>query len=156
MLMLGAMSPRRSWLGLALFAPLSGALGVSLLLGSAACGGDPTRLVTVKAGGSEGPIQLEVKNLTDVAINNFYLAKTEDVPQQIDHDSPEGQKIWGVDLLAGAIARGSRVPVAVPGSGRWDARAVDRDGRYQHVAGLKLQAGGRYILELNESGWRVR
>jgi hypothetical protein len=147
------MSARRSWLGLALLTPLGFALVVA---GASGCGGAPTRLVTVKAGGAEGPIQLEVKNLTDVTINNFYLAPTDSVPDQIDHDSPDGQKIWGVDLLAGGIATGSRVPVAVAGPGRWDARAVDRDGRYQHVAGLKLQPGGRYILELNESGWRFR
>ncbi len=147
------MAARRSWLGLALLAPLSVAV---LVTGASGCGGAATRLVTVKAGGSAGPIQLEVKNLTDAAINNFYLAPTDRVPEQIDHDSPEGQEVWGVDLLAGAIAKGTRVPVAVPGPGRWDARAVDRDGRYQHVAGLKLQAGGRYILELNESGWRFR
>lgn len=143
------MSARRSWLGLALLSSL-------LLVGASGCGGAPTRLVTVKAGAAEGPIQLEVKNLTDVGINNFYLAKTESVPELIDHDSPEGQKVWGVDLLTGAIAQGERVPVAVPGPGRWDARAVDRDGRYQHVAGLKLEAGGRYILELNDGSWRVR
>lgn len=147
------MSARRSWLCLAL---LSSA-GLGLVLASATgCGGAPTRLVTVKAGSGEGPIQLEVKNLTDAGINNFYLAKTDSVPEQIDHESPEGQKVWGVDLLTGAIAKGSRVPVAVPGPGRWDARAVDRDGRYQHVAGLKLEAGGRYILELNDAGWRVQ
>jgi hypothetical protein len=144
---------RRSWLGLGLLAPL----GCALLLGAGSgCGGAPTRLVTVKSGTGDGPIQLEVKNLTDVPINNFYLAKTESVPELLDNTSPESDKIWGVDLLAGAIASGTRVPVSVPGPGRWDARALDRDGRYQHVAGLKLESGGRYILELNEGGWRVR
>jgi hypothetical protein len=143
------MSARRSWLGLALLSFLA-------VASVAGCGGAPTRLVTVKSGGKEGPIQLEVKNLTDVGINNFYLAKTDSVPELIDHDSPDGQNIWGTDLLTGAIAKGERVPVAVPGPGRWDARALDRDGRYQHVAGLKLEAGGRYILELNEGSWRVR
>jgi hypothetical protein len=145
------MQRRRSWLGLGLLAPL----GVALLLG-AGCGGAPTRLVTVKSGSGDGPIQLEVKNLTDVPINNFYLAKTETMPELLDNNSPESEGLWGVDLLTGAIAMGTRVPVAVPGPGRWDARALDRDGRYQHVAGLKLDGGGRYILELNESGWRVR
>jgi hypothetical protein len=103
-----------------------------------------------------GPIQLEVKNLTDAGINNFYLAKADQVTDQLDPDSPEGQSIWGADLLPAAIARGDRVAVPVPGPGRWDARALDRDRRYQHIAGLKLEAGGRYILELNEGGWRVK
>jgi len=146
------MHPRRPWLGLALLA--SHALGLGLLLSG--CGGAPTRLVTVKTGGGEGAVEFEVKNLTDAPINNLYLARTESVPDNIDNDSPEGQAIWGGDLLVGAIGRGQRVVVAVPGAGRWDARAVDRDGRYQHVTGLKLQAGGRYILELNEGGWRVK
>jgi hypothetical protein len=147
-----AMYPRRRWLGLALLASLS----LAAVLGAAGCGGAPTRLVTVKSGTGDGPIQLEVKNLTDVPINNLYLAKSDKVPQQLDDDSPEGQNIWGADLLTGAISKGTRVPVPVPGPGRWDARVLDRDGRYQHVAALKLEAGGRYILELNEGGWRVR
>jgi hypothetical protein len=146
------MNDRRRYLGLAVLAPL----GALLALGVTGCGGAPTRLVTVKGGTGDGPIVLEVKNLTDVGINNLYLAKTASVPEQLDNDSPESQNIWGVDLLTGAIAKGVRVPVAVPAPGRWDARAVDRDGRYQHVGGLKLEAGGRYILELNEGGWRVR
>jgi hypothetical protein len=150
--MLG-MYQRRPWLGLALLLPLATAAGLGAVAG---CGGAPTRLVTVKTGTGQGAIQLEVKNLTDVPINNLYLAKTESIPEQIDNDSPEAQNLWGGDLLAGAIGMGQRVPVVVPGPGRWDARAVDRDGRYQHVAGLKLEAGGRYILELNEGGWRVK
>ncbi len=131
-------------------------LAVALVSGAAGCGGAPTRLVTVKTGTGQGAIQFEVKNLTSVPINNLYLAKSETVPQQLDDDSPEGQKVWGGDLLAGAIGMGQRVPIMVAGPGRWDARAVDRDGRYQHVGGLKLEAGGRYILELNDGGWRVR
>jgi len=150
--MLG-MHRRRSWLGLALGAPL--AVGLALV-GATGCGGAPTRLVTVKAGTGQGPILLEVKNLGDAAINNLYLAKTESVPEQLDNESPESENLWGADQLTGAIGTGQRAPVAVPGPGRWDARAVDRNGRYQHVAGLKLEAGGRYILELNDSGWRMR
>lgn len=146
------MFPRRSWLGVALLA-ISGAVA----FGSAAgCGGAPTRLVTVQAGTGSGAIQLEVKNLTDVPINNVYLAKSDQVGVELDPDSPQGQSVWGPDLLSGAIATGTRVPVPVAGPGRWDARVLDRDGRYQHVAALKLEAGGRYILELNEGGWRVR
>ena len=152
MLLFVAMYLSRRWLGLALLSLLS----VAAVLSAAGCGGAPTRLVTVKSGTGDGPIQLEVKNLTDVPINNLYLAKSGTVPEQLDDDSPQGQGIWGADLLTGAIARGTRVPVPVPGPGRWDARVLDRDGRYQHVAALKLEAGGRYILELNEGGWRVR
>ena len=152
MLLCVAMHPRRPWLGLALLAPFA----VAVLSSSAGCGGAPTRLVTVKSGTGDGPIQLEVKNLTSVPINNLYLAKSDTVPHDLDDDSPQGQNVWGADLLTGAIAEGTRVPVPVPGPGRWDARVLDRDGRYQHVAALKLEAGGRYILELNDGGWRVK
>ena len=136
-----------------------GLIATALLLplgGAAGCGGAPTRLVTVKSGTGSGPIQLEVKNLSDVPINNLFLARSEQVGPELDDDSPQGQEVWGVDLLSGAIATGTRVPVPVAGPGRWDVRALDRDGRYQRIAGLKLEGGGRYILELNEGGWRVK
>lgn len=150
-------TPPRRVFGLGLLASLAGCACFAVLpLSLAACGGAPTRLVTVKTGTGEGPIQLEVKNLSDVPINNLFFARTEKVSPELDPDSPEAQDVWGADVLTGAIATGERVPVMVPGPGRWDARALDRDGRYQHVAGLKLEAGGRYILELNESGWRVK
>lgn len=126
------------------------------LMGGVGCGGSGTRLVTVKSGGGEGAIELEVKNLTDVPINNFFLAKSERVSAQLDADSPVGQQVWGGDLTSTGIATGTRTRVPVAGPGRWDARALDRDGRYQHVAGLRLEAGGRYILELQENGWRVK
>jgi hypothetical protein len=84
------------------------------------------------------------------------LAKSDQVSSQLDPDSPEGQRVWGGDLLTAAIPTGTRAPVSVPGPGRWDCRVLDRDGRYQHVAALKLEAGGRYILELNEGGWRAQ
>jgi len=145
------MHTRRTGLGLALL------IGCSVVLGGAVgCGGAPTRLVTVKSGAGQGPIELEVKNLTDVPINNLFLAKSSRVGPELDPDSPEGQAVWGTDLLPNAIARGSRVPVPVAEPGRWDVRVLDRDRRYQHVSGLKLEAGGRYILELNDGGWRVK
>jgi hypothetical protein len=85
------------------------------------------------------------------------MAKTEAVSDpKLDPDSPEGQAVWGADLLGAAIPVGERVPIPVREPGRWDVRAVDRDDRFQHVSGLKLEAGGRYILELHEGGWRVR
>lgn len=127
-----------------------------LMAGTAACGGSPTRLITVKAGQGAGPVELEVSNQTDVAINNLYLAPSGKVGPELDPDSPEGREVWGADLLKNAIPAGTRVPIATVAPGRWDARVLDRDGRYQHVAGLKLEGNGRYILELNDSGWRVR
>jgi hypothetical protein len=133
---------------------------LALLAGFTACGGANSRLLTVRAGSGSGDVDFAVKNATDAPINAFYLAKTERVTaagQDLDFDSPQGQQLWGPDLLSrSAIGTGMRVKVDVPEAGLWDARALDRDGRYQHVTGLRLIAGGRYILELNEGGWRVK
>jgi hypothetical protein len=127
-------------------------------LGLSGCGPN-TRLVTVRTGGGSGPIQFEVKNLTDVPIDYFYLAKTERVNAaggpKLDPNSPEGAEVWGPDLTGNGIGVGKRDAIPVSEPGRWDARAVDGDRREQLITGLKLDAGGRYILELYENGWRV-
>ena len=124
---------------------------------TAACG-PSTRLVTVKGGGP-GEIDLQVKNLTDVPINSFYLASTERIDAaggpKLDHDSPQGADAWGPDLTGHGIGVGKAERIPVPGPGRWDARAVDRDGRFQFITALKLKPGGKYVLELYESGWRA-
>ncbi len=125
-----------------------------------ACGGPNSRLVTVRSATGSGAVDFAVKNATSVPINSLYLAKTERVNaagQALDDDSQRGQELWGPDLLAhAAIGRGQRLQLEVSEPGTWDARALDRDGRYQHVTGLHLGAGGRYILELNDAGWRVK
>jgi hypothetical protein len=131
-------------------------LALAMLLAATSCGGESSRLVTVRSGTGQGPIDFAVKNATDVGINALFMAKTEAIQQKLDPDSPEGQVVWGGDLLSRAIPVGERVPIPVREPGRWDVRAVDRDDREQHISGLKLEAGGRYILELYEGGWRVR
>jgi hypothetical protein len=114
----------------------------------------------VHAPTGSGAIDFSVKNATDAPINSLYLAKTERVNaagQDLDSDSPRGQDLWGADLLSrAAIGAGQRLKIDVPEPGLWDVRAVDRDGRYQHIAGLHLGAGGRYVLELNDGGWRAK
>ena len=125
-----------------------------------ACGGANSRLITVRAGNGSGAVDFAVKNATDAPINSLYLAKTERVTaagQNLQYDSPQGVELWGPDLLGRAgIGAGQRMQIEVPEPGIWDVRALDRDSRYQHVTGLRLGAGGRYILELNEGGWRVQ
>jgi hypothetical protein len=134
---------------------------LGLLLGSlvTGCGGTSTRLVTVKSGTGSGPIDFRVKNLTDVPINTFYLAKTERVEatgkERIEPNSPEGDALWGPDLSGQAIPIGETQPIPVTSPGNWDARAVDRDGREQLITRLRLAAGGKYILELYDGNWRV-
>src|SRR5450432_3417568 len=126
----------------------------------AACGGPNSRLITVRSGGGSGTVDFAVKNATSAPINALYLAKTERVTaagQDLDYNSPQGVELWGPDLLThSGIGAGDRVKIEVPEAGVWDVRALDRDSRYQHVTGLRLAAGGRYILELNEGGWRVK
>jgi hypothetical protein len=104
-------------------------------------------------------VDFAVKNATEVGINSIFMAKTEAVqgsdPDHLDPSSPQGMQVWGGDLLNAAIPIGERVPIRVPEPGRWDLRATDRDSREQHIAGLRLDAGGRYILELHEGNWRV-
>ena len=133
---------------------------VSLTFALAACGGANSRLVTVHASSGSGALDFSVKNATSAPINALYLAKTERVTaagQNLVDDSPQGVELWGPDLLThSGIGAGERMKVDVPEPGVWDVRALDRDGRYQHVTGLRLGAGGRYILELNEGGWRVK
>lgn len=100
-----------------------------------------------------------VKNESDAPVNALYIAKTEKVNaagQNLDYDSPEGQELWGADLLTrSGIGAGHSIQLDVP-PGTWDVRALDRHRRYQHVSGLRLGAGGRYILELNDGGWRTK
>ncbi|HLV67612.1 MAG TPA: hypothetical protein VKY73_17445 [Polyangiaceae bacterium] len=123
-----------------------------------ACGGPSSRLITVRAPTGSGAVTFEVKNNTDVPINELYMADSEAVSaaERVDPNSPEGHALWGTDRLTAAIPTGERVELPVEKPGNYDVRALDRDRREQHVARLRLQAGGRYILELNEGGWRVR
>jgi len=132
-----------------LFAPV--------LLAFAACGGPSSTLHTLHPPTGQGNVDFQVENKTDVPINNFYLAPAARVrAAHVDNpDSTDAAAAWGPDRLPGsALEVGGRVRVAVPEPGRYDARAVDRDGRYQHVGGLELGAGGKYILELHEGGCR--
>jgi hypothetical protein len=130
-----------------------------LFLVFVACGGPSTRLVTVQPGKGEGKVEFSVKNLSDVPLNTFFMAKTERIDaaggNALDPDSPEGDTAWGPDLLGRAVPTGKSERIPVAEAGLWEARAVDRDGREQRITRLKLQAGGSYVLELYESGWRV-
>ena len=145
-------SSRRSWL-LTILATLS----LFLL----ACGGGPsTRLKTVKSPTGDGDLELRVLNASDAGVNNLYIADTKKVSgsnwARMEPGSPDEAKLWGNDLLSAAIAPGEEAPLDGIAPGRWDFRIVDRDGREQHITGVKLGAGGKYVLELYESGWRVR
>ena len=143
------------WIVVALWSlPLA---SVALL---SACGSSGTStLVTVRSATGSGPIDFSVENGTEVPINNVYLAKSRQVGEAVGASNEAGStaeaELWGPDLLGAALPTGERVTVPVAEPGEWDLRAVDRDGRYQQVAQLKLGPGGRYILRLTEGSWRV-
>ena len=137
--------------------------GLALLLVAGTgmgCGGGTSRLITVKRPTGSGDVDFQVQNKSDVAVNNLYLAKTETVDKALaaglEPNSPAEAELWGSDRLSGsALEQGGRQKIKVDEPGRWDVRAVDRDGRYQHVSGLRIEAGGKYILELVDGSWRV-
>jgi hypothetical protein len=144
------MLDRRRW--------LRAGLALSLVAGSIGCGGGTSRLITVKPPTGSGDVDFQVDNKSDAAVNNLYMAKTEAVNKasNLEPNSPAEAERWGEDRLKGAaLARGTRQRITVSEPGRWDVRAVDRDGRYQHVSGLRIEAGGKYILELVDGGWRM-
>jgi hypothetical protein len=116
-------------------------------------------LVTTRAGNGSGALEFTVKNQSDAPINALYIAKTERVNaagQNLDYDSPQGEALWGSDLLThSGVAAGHSVHVDIP-PGTWDVRVLDTHRRYQHITGLRLAAGGRYVLELKDGGWRTK
>ena len=126
----------------------------------AACGGGaPSRLHTLGTPSGKGEVELQVENRTSAIVNNLYLSESAKVRgagrEALHSGSAEQAALWGQDLLKSGLEVGGKVRVPVPGPGRYDVRAVDREGREQHVAGLKLAAGGRYVLEFEEGGWRA-
>jgi len=139
---------------------LRAGLALVLVAAGTGCGGGTSRLITVKRPTGSGDVDFQVQNKSDVAVNNLYMAKTEAVDKalaaNLEPGSPAEAELWGPDRLTGAaLEQGGRQRITVAEPGRWDVRAVDRDGRYQHVSGLRIEAGGKYILELVDGHWRV-
>jgi hypothetical protein len=131
----------------------------SLFLVVACAGGPASRLKTLGTPSGDGPIQFEVDNGSDTIVNNLFLAKSANVDRAgrkaFENESPEQAALWGKDqLVKSALEVGGKVQVPVAEPGSYDVRAVARDGREQHVGRLGLRAGGHYVLELGEGGWR--
>ncbi len=121
----------------------------------AACGGVTSTLRTKSSGSGKGPITFSVKNNSDAIVNNLYFAPTKDIRgKRVAPGSIEESEMWGADrLVSGALEPGGVQSIPLV-AGTYDARAVDREGREQHIAGLKLRGGGEYVLELAD-GWRM-
>lgn len=135
-------------------------LGALIWLTVGCASGPPTRLHTLGKAKSAELIDFAVENRTDAVINNLYMAPTAKVRAAgraaFDEGSPEQAALWGEDRLPGSgLEQGGKLPLAVPEPGRFDVRVRDRDGRWQHVAGIRLERGKRYVLELEEAGWRA-
>jgi hypothetical protein len=135
------------------------AFAVLLALSAAGCGAPQSTLHQLGTPSGSGAIDFQVENRTGTVVNNLWLAKTSAVSAApraaFEAGTAEQQKLWGDDQLVGsALEAGGKVRVPVAEAGRYDVRIADRDAREQHIAGLKLAAGGRYVLELNDSGWR--
>jgi hypothetical protein len=125
----------------------------------AGCAGGRSTLHTLGNPKGSGPISFEVENRTDQAVNNLYVAETAKVKaagrQALESGTPEQAQLWGEDRLTqSALEPNGKMAVAIPEAGRYDVRAVAKNGEEQHIAGLKLVAGGRYVLELHDGGWR--
>jgi hypothetical protein len=138
---------------------LSGCIAAAALVAGCAAGA-PTRLHTLGTPSGRGEVRFSVENRTGAIVNNLYLAPSEKVKAAGEAafrpDAPEQRALWGDDLLPGSGLEPNgklRIPVAAPG--RYDVRVRDRDGREQHISGLRLEAGGRYVLELEEGSWRA-
>ena len=137
---------------------LSAAVAIaSALVVAAACSSQTSTLRQLGTPTGVGPVDFQVENRTDAIVNNLYLAKTERVKaaprQAFESATPEQAALWGDDLLRSGLEPGGKLSIAIDEPGTYDARLVDRDGNEQHVAGLRLQPGGRYVLEVHDN-WR--
>jgi hypothetical protein len=122
------------------------------------CGGATSTLHTLGTPTGKGDVQLDVENKSGSIVNNLYLAPTDKVraaPRSaFQSGEPAQAELWGEDRLASGLAVGAKARVPIPAPGRYDVRVLDREGNEQHIGGLKLAAGGRYVLELGSGSWR--
>jgi hypothetical protein len=138
-------------------AAVSGLVGLGLGLANG-CGGASSTLHTLGTPSGSGEVQFEVENKSGAIVNNLFFAPTEKVraaPRAaFESGNPAQAELWGADLLGSGLAVGDKRRIPVPGPGRYDVRVLDREGHEQLIGGLKLAAGGRYVLELGSGSWR--
>src|SRR5690606_11722788 len=134
--------PMRSGAGPSLFAWLLIVLG--------ACAGPDTKLIKLRPVGHEARLSLTIRNLSNATIDGFYLAPSARVKLARGHSelgSAAEAETWGNDRLPSALGVGEEQSIPGVEAGLWDARPIDEDGRYQHIAGLRFEPGARYVLE---------
>ena len=133
---------------------------LTALLATLGCGaGATSTLRTLGTASGQGAARLVVVNKSASIINNLHISKTSRVKKApraaFEEGSLQQDQLWRGDLLKrSGLEVGGRLEVPPLAPGRYDVRVVDRDRRTQHVAGLKLRAGGRYELLLGEGSFR--
>jgi hypothetical protein len=133
---------------------------VALALVVCGCGGATSTLVAKGQPKGKGPVELDVVNNTDVTINSLYFAETARVDRAraagVAPGSDEDLSLWGEDVLGrSGLPAGDSFRADPMREGRYDVLAVDPDGREQLIKGLRLKAGGRYALQLEDGGWQL-
>ncbi len=138
-----------------LFSRCAGLLAPALF--ALACGGATLSVLHAKGRPQgDGPAHIDVKNSSGVAIDQLYIAKTEDVARAkasgVSPGSAEDVALWGADHLGnGGLSPNAIFPGLELGEGRYDVLAVDPDKREELVKGIRVHAGGRYVLEIGDS-----
>jgi hypothetical protein len=132
------------------------ALAVSSL---AACGGSLSVLHAKGKATGSGPAFVTVLNSSGTMIDKLFVAKTEDVDKakaaRVDPGSADDVALWGDDELDKyGLNEGKAYNSLKLAEGRYDVLVVDNGGREQLVKGLRLKAGGRYVLEIG-SDWTM-
>lgn len=136
--------------------PLPRILGVVSLLACTlfvACGGSVSVLHARGKPTGSGTAAVKVLNSSGTAIDKLYVAKTEDVDKAraagASPGSAEDDALWGDDELGRAgLDEGKTFDDLKLPEGRYDVLVVDKGGREQLIKSLRLQPGGRYVLEI--------
>jgi hypothetical protein len=130
----------------------------SIAMVLAACGGSVSVLHAKGKPTGSGLAFVTVLNSSGTTIDKLFVAKTEVVDKakaaRVDPGSADDLALWGEDELDKyGLDEGKAYDLKFA-EGRYDVLVFDKGGREQLVKGLKLKAGGRYVLEIG-SGWAM-
>ncbi|HEX4474113.1 MAG TPA: hypothetical protein VH142_03480 [Polyangiaceae bacterium] len=130
---------------------------LTAVLFALACGGATLSVLHAKGRPrGDGPAHIDVKNSSGVSIDQLYIAKSEDVAQArargVSPGSDADVALWGADHLGnGGLSANAIFPALELDEGRYDVLAVDPDKREELVKGIRVHAGGRYVLEIGDT-----
>jgi hypothetical protein len=140
------------------------ALSTMLLLSvpCVACGGGAISVLHAKGKPSgDGPARVDVLNSSGTGIHRLYVAKTETVNKAraagIQPGSAEDSALWGDDQLGNqGLVEKHTLTITLPEGERYDVLVTDKDNREQLVKGLRVKAGGKYVLEIGDAWAQAR